>query len=563
MRDVAVAIHEAHRLGIVHRDLKPANIMVERSDDGRPVPIVMDFGLAREATLEVGITEIGRALGTPAYMSPEQARGDIRAVDRRSDVYSLGATLYELLAGKPPVRQRVAGDRAGAGDPRRRAGAAQPGADAAARSRDHRAQVSGQGSRCSATRRRAPSPTIWRASSTASRSSAAARRCCSGSRAARAATARCSRSAPGRRVIILALGVFGVRSWIISRSERARTVERTRLAERLGQDAKEIEWLLRAAYQLPLHDTRPEREVIRARMTAHRRDPPRSRRARRRASCTTRSAAAIWRCTSGRRRRRAGARRRRRARHARAARRPRPRARRALPPRARGGAPLGRQGVARRAPEGARCAVPRARARRARARAAPPARARRCSTRWCRSTVATSPPPSRARSPPRASSPWLFEARKLAADAAYAAAVGRLDHGATIMPRDARARVRRCTRKRARWRAPTRRCTRRLPRPGCCARRSTPARDVRRASPWRRRSKPSTMRSPPIPTTPPPIPPRRTCSSAGIARRRCVAAGDQRPLLERIAAAAERAVALDPRDAAAWDALGNAHHRRG
>src|SRR6185369_12474586 len=86
MRDVALAIQEAHRLGIVHRDLKPGNVMVERSDDGRWLPIVMDFGLAREATIEAGITESGALIGTPAYMSPEQARGDVRAVDRRSDV---------------------------------------------------------------------------------------------------------------------------------------------------------------------------------------------------------------------------------------------------------------------------------------------------------------------------------------------------------------------------------------------------------------------------------------------------------------------------------------------
>ncbi|HEY0986150.1 MAG TPA: serine/threonine-protein kinase, partial [Kofleriaceae bacterium] len=102
MRDVAVAIQEAHRLGIVHRDLKPGNILVEHHDDGRWVPIVMDFGLARETTLEGGITESGALLGTPAYMSPEQASGDSHAVDRRSDVYSLGATLYELLTGRPP-----------------------------------------------------------------------------------------------------------------------------------------------------------------------------------------------------------------------------------------------------------------------------------------------------------------------------------------------------------------------------------------------------------------------------------------------------------------------------
>ncbi|HEX7839798.1 MAG TPA: serine/threonine-protein kinase, partial [Kofleriaceae bacterium] len=102
VRDVALAVHEAHQLGIVHRDLKPSNVLVERTGNGRWFPVVMDFGLARETTVEAGITESGIPLGTPAYMPPEQARGDVQAIDHRSDVYSLGATLYELLTGTVP-----------------------------------------------------------------------------------------------------------------------------------------------------------------------------------------------------------------------------------------------------------------------------------------------------------------------------------------------------------------------------------------------------------------------------------------------------------------------------
>ena len=101
MKEVAEGVHAAHRVGFIHRDLKPANVMVERAGDGGFVPYVMDFGLAREAAAP-GLTATGVVMGTPWYMSPEQARGDSKALDRRSDVYSLGATLYELLAGSPP-----------------------------------------------------------------------------------------------------------------------------------------------------------------------------------------------------------------------------------------------------------------------------------------------------------------------------------------------------------------------------------------------------------------------------------------------------------------------------
>lgn len=101
MRQVAEALHSAHMSGLIHRDIKPSNIMLEKTETGEWKPYVVDFGLAKELHAS-GMTVSGVLLGTPAYMPPEQARGEIREMDRRSDVYSLGATLHEILCGKPP-----------------------------------------------------------------------------------------------------------------------------------------------------------------------------------------------------------------------------------------------------------------------------------------------------------------------------------------------------------------------------------------------------------------------------------------------------------------------------
>ncbi len=99
MRDVALAVHSAHKTGLIHRDLKPANILVSKDDNGGLHPHVVDFGLAQDQD-ETGLTRTGLISGTPAYVSPEQARG--APLDRRSDVYSLGVALYELLTESPP-----------------------------------------------------------------------------------------------------------------------------------------------------------------------------------------------------------------------------------------------------------------------------------------------------------------------------------------------------------------------------------------------------------------------------------------------------------------------------
>ena len=101
IREAADALHAAHRLGLIHRDVKPGNIMVVTSEDGSIKPYVVDFGLAREVSNVSDSLQNG-IVGTPAYMSPEQAEGTSALLDRRSDIYSLGATLYELIAGRTP-----------------------------------------------------------------------------------------------------------------------------------------------------------------------------------------------------------------------------------------------------------------------------------------------------------------------------------------------------------------------------------------------------------------------------------------------------------------------------
>jgi serine/threonine protein kinase len=96
-RQICKGLSEAHGLGVIHRDLKPHNIMIDRAGDVR----IMDFGVARSLKSE-GLTESGVMIGTPDYMSPEQALGD--PVDERSDIYSLGVILYELLVGEVPFK---------------------------------------------------------------------------------------------------------------------------------------------------------------------------------------------------------------------------------------------------------------------------------------------------------------------------------------------------------------------------------------------------------------------------------------------------------------------------
>jgi hypothetical protein len=100
VRQVAEALQFAHERGVLHRDLKPSNVLVDRFD----TPRVTDFGLAKHLDKDAGLTASGAVVGTPSYIPPEQASGQRGVVGPHSDVYSLGALLYELVTGRPPFR---------------------------------------------------------------------------------------------------------------------------------------------------------------------------------------------------------------------------------------------------------------------------------------------------------------------------------------------------------------------------------------------------------------------------------------------------------------------------
>jgi tetratricopeptide (TPR) repeat protein/tRNA A-37 threonylcarbamoyl transferase component Bud32 len=100
VRTIALAVQYAHQQGTLHRDLKPANVLIDASGQ----PRITDFGIAKRIAGDSQLTATGDVLGTPSYMSPEQAAGKLQQIGPASDIYALGAILYELLTGRPPFR---------------------------------------------------------------------------------------------------------------------------------------------------------------------------------------------------------------------------------------------------------------------------------------------------------------------------------------------------------------------------------------------------------------------------------------------------------------------------
>ncbi|MDX1631635.1 MAG: protein kinase, partial [Thermoanaerobaculia bacterium] len=257
LRRVAEAVQAAHNQGLIHRDLKPSNVMVVRTEGGGWHPFVVDFGIAldEEATL---LTTAGKILGTPAYMAPEQVTGSREGLDRRLDVYSLGAMLYQLLSGEPPhagqsqmeVLVSVAEGEPtplGRSDPsiprdlriivehclEREPGRRYPSARLLAEDLDRFLQGE---------------PILARPPSLGYRLRKALLR----------------HKAVAAVTLVAVLAVLSLLVAGIAREARAR--ERARLAQRFGQEAERLASFTRMVYLAPLHDTRSDEEVLRVRM---------------------------------------------------------------------------------------------------------------------------------------------------------------------------------------------------------------------------------------------------------------------------------------------------------
>lgn len=252
MIQVAEAVHAAHCIGFIHRDLKPGNVLVERASAGWK-PYVVDFGLAREDDSTTG-TRTGVIAGSPVYMSPEQARGDIRRMDRRTDVYGLGATLFEILSGTTPFSGKSGAEVLvqvlQQDPPRMRSLDPSIPADLEAivekclqkeqQARYESAQAVAQDLR----RYLAGEPVLARKTAWTGRLIKKARK-----------NPALTASIAAAVAISLVLSALWIR-------ERWQAAERTRLTQEYTQQAGRLQSFLRYSYMLPLHDLRREHSLV-------------------------------------------------------------------------------------------------------------------------------------------------------------------------------------------------------------------------------------------------------------------------------------------------------------
>ena len=270
-QQIAEALHAAHRQGLIHRDIKPSNIIVERTEDGRFHPYVMDFGLARE-TASSDQTRSGVIEGTPRFMSPEQARGENKNLDRRTDIYSLGVTMYELLAGRSPYQGLDGADPGDGGvgmllamltEDARPLRSVDPNISVDLEAITHKCLEREPGARYDSAKELADDLGRY-----LDGEPVRARHIGLMQRLYRRARKHKALVALGTLflVTLLAGAGYGVRLRLRAQERDRQAKRQAELAQRLGQEIKDMEWLLRSARQLPLHDLGREKVIIRRRM---------------------------------------------------------------------------------------------------------------------------------------------------------------------------------------------------------------------------------------------------------------------------------------------------------
>ncbi len=256
LKQAAEAVHAAHEIGLIHRDIKPSNILVEKINE-QWKPYVMDFGLVREQAAP-GITRTGFVVGSPSYMPPEQALGDLSKLDRRSDVYALGAALYELLCGRPPFEGSNVAEvivKALQEEPKslRKINPSIPG-DLEAISmkclekEPHRRYDSAKALAEDLHRYLQAEPVM-------------AQRTSWYYWAFKKAKKNKTTTAIGAIALVVVFLLAGL--WLRAGWQAS---EQARLAQQFGQEVEKIEGFMRYAYSLPLHDVRRERAIVEDRM---------------------------------------------------------------------------------------------------------------------------------------------------------------------------------------------------------------------------------------------------------------------------------------------------------